>query len=102
MDSEENVHPPYYCWKGEQLYIDLLVQSDASHDQIVGMHGDRLKVRLASPPVAGKANDHLIRLMAEYYGVPNNRVHITKGHRSRMKQICVTDPQNNVPPPLII
>ena len=35
--------------------------------------------------------------MAEYYGVPNNRVHITKGHQSRMKQICINNPQNNLP-----
>jgi uncharacterized protein len=97
MDSENNNPPQYFCWKGEQLYVDLLVQTFASHDEIVGLQGNRLKVRLASSPVAGKANEHLLKLMAEYYGVPNNRVHITKGHQSRMKQICINNPQNNLP-----
>jgi uncharacterized protein len=97
MDSEKNSSPLYYCWKSDQLYVDLLVHTFASHDEIVGVHGNRLKVRLASSPIAGKANEHLLKLMAEYFGVPNNRVHITKGHQSRMKQICVHNPQNNIP-----
>lgn len=97
MDSEKNTQPQYYCWQNEQLYVDLLVQTYSSHDEIVGINGNRLKVRLASTPVAGKANEHLLKLMAEYFGVPQNRVHLTKGHQSRMKQICVTNPQSNLP-----
>ena len=97
MSAEEITQAQYFCWKSEQLYVDLLVQTYASHDEIVGVQGNRLKVRLACSPVAGKANEHLIKLMADYFGVPNNRVHITKGHQSRMKQICVNNPQNNRP-----
>lgn len=97
MDSEKIPQPLYYRWQNEQLYIDLLVQTYASHDEVVGVHGNRLKVRLAATPTSGKANEHLLRLMAEYFGVPCNRVHLTKGHQSRMKEICITNPQNNVP-----
>lgn len=95
--SSENSQPQYYCWQNEQLYIDLLVQSEASHDEIIGIHNNRLKIRIATSPVAGKANEHLIKFMANYFGVPQNRVHITKGHQSRMKQICVNNPQKNLP-----
>lgn len=87
----------HYSWQNDQLFVDLLVQTYASHDAIVGVHGNRLKVRLASSPVAGKANEHLVKLLAEYFGVPQNRVHITKGHQSRMKQICIINPQQNLP-----
>lgn len=97
MSSEKNLRPQYYCWQNDQLFIDLLVQTYASHDEIAGVQGNRLKVRLATSPVAGKANEHLLRLMAEYFGVPHNRVHLTKGHQSRMKQICVNNPQINIP-----
>ncbi len=99
MNSEKNVQPQYFCWKNGLLYIDLIVQAYSSHDEIVGIHANRLKVRLSATPTAGKANQHLIKLMAEYFGVPNNRVHLVKGHQSRMKQICITNPQNNVPEP---
>ena len=97
MHDEKNNHTSYYCWQNEQLYVDLLVQPYASHDEILGIHGNRLKVRLANSPVAGKANDHLQRLMADYFGVPCNHVHITKGRQSRMKQVCVNNPQKNLP-----
>lgn len=97
MSSEEKTLSSYYCWKNEQLYVDLLVQTYATHDEIVGVQGNRLKVRLSTSPVAGKANEHLLRLMAEYFAVPLNRVHLTKGGQSRMKQICVNNPQSNLP-----
>jgi uncharacterized protein len=87
----------HYRWQNDQLFVDLLVQTYASHDSIVGVHGNRLKVRLASSPVAGKANEHLIKLLAEYFGVPHNRVHIIKGHQSRMKQVCIITPLQNLP-----
>ncbi|MBS0351536.1 MAG: YggU family protein [Proteobacteria bacterium] len=96
MDNE-NSSPQYFRWQNDSLYLDLLVQTYASHDEIVGVHGNRLKVRLSASPVAGNANDHLIKVMAEYYGVPYNRVHLIKGHQSRMKQICVQNPQANLP-----
>ncbi len=97
MSTETNIPPRYYSWQNDTLYVDLLVQTYASHDEIAGVHGNRLKVRLATSPVAGKANEHLVKLMAEYFGVPHNRVHLTKGHQSRMKQICIQNPQNNLP-----
>ncbi len=97
MSTEKNICPQYYCWQNDQLFVDLLVQTYASRDEIVGVQGNRLKVRLAVSPVAGKANEHLLRLLAEYYGVPQNRIHLTKGHQSRMKQICVVNPLNNIP-----
>lgn len=97
MDSENINQPKFYRWQNEQLYIDLLVQPYASHDEVVGIHGNRLKIRLATSPVAGKANEHLLKLIAEYFAVPLNRVHLTKGHQSRMKQICVNNPQENLP-----
>lgn len=97
MENENPTQPQFFRWENDQLMIDLLVQPFASHDEVVGIHGNRLKIRLACPPAAGKANEHLIKLLADYYGVPQNRVHITKGHQSRMKQICVNNPQQNLP-----
>lgn len=99
MDSEEKVQQNFFCWKNGLLYVDLIVQTYSSHDEIVGVQANRLKVRLSVTPTAGKANDHLIKLMAEYFGVPNNQVQLVKGHQSRMKQISIANPLNNVPEP---
>ena len=46
---------------GEDLLLDLFIQPKASRDQIMGPHGDELKVAITAPPVDGQANAHLIK-----------------------------------------
>jgi hypothetical protein len=53
------------------------------------MHGGALKVRLAAPPLDGRANALLIDFFKEKLGVPANRISIVRGHRSRDKLVEV-------------
>jgi uncharacterized protein (TIGR00251 family) len=69
------------------LTLRILVQPRASRSEIVGPHGDALKVRLAAPPVDGAANEELIRLLAREYRVPRSAVSIISGHGSRRKVV---------------
>lgn len=61
----------------------------ASKNQIVGIEGDAIKIRLNAPPVEGKANDALIAFLAEKLGVPRSNVEIIVGETSRRKVIRV-------------
>jgi uncharacterized protein (TIGR00251 family) len=61
----------------------------ASKNEIVGVHGDALKVRLTAPPVEGKANDALVVLLAQWLGVRRSQVEIVAGATSRRKTIRV-------------
>ncbi len=61
----------------------------ASKNQIVGMEGDAVKIRLAAPPVEGKANDVLVKFLASLLGVPRSSVEIIAGRSSRNKAIGV-------------
>jgi uncharacterized protein (TIGR00251 family) len=54
------------------------------------MHGDALKVRLAAPPLDGRANALLIDFLKEKLGVPANRISIARGQRSRDKLVEVS------------
>src|SRR5207244_1091318 len=65
------------------------VQPRASRSEIVGLHGDALRVRLAAPPVDGAANEALIALLADVLSVPRQSVHIAGGQRSRSKVVEV-------------
>jgi uncharacterized protein (TIGR00251 family) len=56
-------------------------------DEIVGLHGDALKVRLKAAPVRGRANRALERFLAEQLGIPAARVTVTSGHTSRRKRV---------------
>ena len=61
----------------------------ASRNEIVGVHGDALKVRLTAPPVGGRANEALIAFLAKRLGVRKSQVEIVAGATSRRKLIRV-------------
>jgi uncharacterized protein len=57
------------------------------------LHGEALKVRVAAPPVEGRANDELVALIAGALGVPRKSVTVVKGKASRRKTVSVAVPQ---------
>jgi uncharacterized protein len=63
------------------------VQPRATRNEVAGLHGDAIKVRLAAPAVEGAANDGLVRLLAELLGVSRSAVRIVNGLTSRRKTI---------------
>ncbi|HEU4761343.1 MAG TPA: DUF167 domain-containing protein [Gemmatimonadales bacterium] len=75
------------------LTLRILVQPRASRSEIVGPHGDALKVRLAAPPVDGAANEELVRLLAREYKVPKSAIEIVAGLSSRRKTIRIQGAQ---------
>ncbi len=67
----------------------MRVQPGARRSEIVGELGDELKVRLAAPPVDGRANAELVRFVTELAGVPRRNVRLVRGHSSRSKVVEV-------------
>jgi uncharacterized protein (TIGR00251 family) len=63
------------------------VQPRASRTEVVGRHGDAIKIRVAAPPVDGAANDELVRFLAGRLGVRRARVRVAAGMSSREKRI---------------
>ncbi|MBW8076855.1 MAG: YggU family protein [Gallionella sp.] len=72
------------------LTVTLHVQPGAKRTEIVGLHGDALKIKLAAPPVEGKANEALLRYIAERFGVPLRNVELKQGGQSRHKVVAVS------------
>lgn len=70
--------------------LTLHVQPGASRTALAGEHGDALKVRLAAPPVDGRANDCLLAFLAERLGVPRSALLLRSGHASRRKVVVVS------------
>ena len=62
----------------------------AAQDQVQGLHGDAVKIRLRSPPVDGKANDALIAFLSQILDVPVRDLIIVAGHSSRRKRVAIT------------
>lgn len=65
------------------------VTARAGRTAIAGVRGDALAVRLAAPPVDGAANDALVSLLADTFGLPRRAVTIVSGHASRDKRIAL-------------
>jgi uncharacterized protein (TIGR00251 family) len=65
------------------------VQPRSRQNEIAGLHGGALKIRVTAPPVKGKANQATQELLAEQLGVPTSSVEILTGHTSRQKCVRV-------------
>jgi uncharacterized protein (TIGR00251 family) len=85
---------PWYCWHDRALVLRLRVQPRANRDEIAGQHGNRLKIRLRAPPVDRKANESLIRFVAELCGVTKADVEIISGTSGRDKRVRVDAPRS--------
>jgi uncharacterized protein (TIGR00251 family) len=82
-----------FCrWQGDTLWLSCHLQPGASKDEFAGLHGERLKIRIAAPPVDGKANAHLIGFLAKAFGVPKMAVTIERGETGRQKTVSIRAP----------
>lgn len=68
-----------------RLTLTLHIQPGAKKTDVAGLHGDALKIRLAAPPVDGKANEALIKFLAERFRLPKSSITLKSGHTSRRK-----------------
>lgn len=73
-----------------RLTLTLHIQPGAKKTELAGLHGDALKIRLAAPPVDGKANEALLRFVAETLAVPKAAVCLKSGQTSRRKVLEVS------------
>ena len=66
------------------------VQPRASKSVVAGELDGVLKIRLAAPPVEGRANEELIRLLAELFDAPRQRIAILSGQSSKNKVVSIS------------
>ena len=69
--------------------LQVHVQPRASRTEVVGWHGDAIKIRVKAPPVDGAANEELVKFLAKQLGVARSDVAVTSGAGSRTKRVRV-------------
>lgn len=77
-----------------RLQLTVHVQPGAKVTSCAGIHGEALKIRLAAPPVDGKANKALIIWLSKTLGCPQNAIEIVRGQNSRRKTLFVETGNN--------
>ncbi|MEQ1743518.1 MAG: DUF167 family protein [Candidatus Nitrotoga sp.] len=79
----------WYRREGDVITLVLHVQPGAKRTEVIGLHGDALKIRLAAPPIEGRANEALLRFIAGSFNVPLRNVELKQGTLSRHKIVLV-------------
>jgi uncharacterized protein (TIGR00251 family) len=67
--------------------LRLRVSPGAGRTEIVGRHGEAWKVRVTAPPERGRANQAVVRLLAERLGVPTSGLEVISGLSGRDKVV---------------
>lgn len=73
------------------VILDLRVQPGAARTAVCGRYGDAIKVKVSAPPLDGRANDAVLRLVADELGVRPSEVSLVSGASSRSKRVLVSN-----------
>jgi uncharacterized protein (TIGR00251 family) len=75
--------------KQEGIVVKVAVVPRASRNQVAGLKGDALKIKLTAPPVEGAANNACLQFLAKALGLPKSKLAILSGASSRNKRILI-------------
>ena len=77
------------------LTINLRISPNAKKNKILGLYGEKqIKVSVACPPIDGRANETLVKFIAETFSVSQKNVEIIRGETSQYKTLFISgDPQ---------
>ena len=83
----------WYTFDNNDLILRLRIQPKASSNELAEILGDERKLRITAPPVDGKANKHIVALMAKMCKVAKSDVKIVSGELGRSKVVAVNAPR---------
>ncbi len=81
--------PNFLVLRGQELEIRIKAVPGAARDEIVGVLGDRLKIRVSQPPEGGRANEGIRALLAEALGVSQRDIELVRGASHPMKDFRI-------------
>lgn len=87
-------HATSFCtWDGETLVLNILGTPSAKKDAIGKAKGRQLKVSVTAAPVAGRATDHMVRFLAQEFGVAPKDIDVVFGRFNVNKQLRIKSPK---------
>ena len=79
-----------YDAASRRILLTVRIQPNARRDEIVGLYGDALKIKVAAPAVENKANAALVEFLGETLDVPRSAIAIRHGVTGRRKVLEIT------------
>lgn len=77
----------WYQRKEDSLTLTVHVQPGAKRTEVIGLHGDALKIRVAAAAVEGQANARLLDFLRKAFKVTASRISLKQGEHARRKVI---------------
>lgn len=81
--------PPWLEGRPGAWRLRIAAQPAAPRSEVVGEHDGCLKLRVAAPPIEGRANDEIVRFLAERFSVPKRSVRLVSGAGARRKRFAL-------------
>ena len=85
------MNPPYLHPHKHGIVLTVRVTPKSSKSKITGIIGEELKIMLNAPPVDGKANQELIKILSKTFSIPKRNITLLSGETSRSKSILLND-----------
>jgi uncharacterized protein (TIGR00251 family) len=82
--------PPCFRETPAGVQLAVKVQPRASRQEIAGLQGAELKIRISAPPVDSAANQALVEFVAECLGCSRGQVQLVRGGSSTHKTLLLT------------
>lgn len=73
------------------MILIVRVIPNSSRNEIIGWMGDALKIKIAAPPVDGKANKELLKFLAKNFQIPITSIRLVSGETSKKKKLELPD-----------
>ena len=67
------------------MRISIKVKTKAKEEQVKRLGGDNFSVSVKEPPIEGRANEAITKLLAEYFKTSKSKIEIVSGHKSKNK-----------------
>jgi len=101
--TEQN--PSFFWWEDDTLVVNILGKPNASRDAIGKPKGAQLQVSVTAAPRLGRATDHMVRFLADQFGVSPGNIKVVFGRFNVNKQLRIKAPTKLPaiiqPPPLL-
>lgn len=83
----------FCAWDGDTLILNVLGKPGAGKDAIGKVTGTQLNISVTEAPVAGRATDHMVRFLADKFGVAINDIKVVFGRFNVNKQLRIRSPK---------
>lgn len=84
---------PFCIWEGDTLVLNILGTPNSKRDAVGKVKGHQLCVSVTAVPRAGRATDHMVRFLAEEFGVAVSDIEVVFGRMNVNKQLRIKAPK---------